>query len=245
MAIINPGTASAPAIQDRTPKVERTGNYMTHGIDPRYQAILNVVDNTEKKNSFTIVGTLPERFTLTLSAQWADPFNNTSMTAGLKASGQIGAGTEMAANLAMSAAGISDRNKFQSASVWQGGSPISLTVPFIFIAETSAQKDVIDKLSKMMKLVTPVEGKNGIMYSPGPTMLGTVMSNNSRKISVRLGSFMQLSNVVITNVSADVDAMFEQEGKPISMTVNVDLHSYFVTTDKDIDEMLDDTKWKT
>jgi hypothetical protein len=58
-----------------------------------------------------------------------------------------------------------------TAQIWQGGAFINFQIPFIFQAETSAEKDVMDPIKKLLRLTMPKDptnGGGGILEAPGP-----------------------------------------------------------------------------
>lgn len=58
-----------------------------------------------------------------------------------------------------------------TAQIWQGGSFINFQIPFIFQAETSAEKDVMEPIKQLLRLTMPkdpTEGGGGILEAPGP-----------------------------------------------------------------------------
>ena len=56
-----------------------------------------------------------------------------------------------------------------TAQIWQGGAFINFQLPFIFQAETSAEKDVMEPIKKLLRLTMPKDPSGGgILEAPGP-----------------------------------------------------------------------------
>lgn len=58
-----------------------------------------------------------------------------------------------------------------TAQIWQGGAFINFQLPFVFHAETSAEKDVMEPIKNLLRLTMPkdpTKGGGGILEAPGP-----------------------------------------------------------------------------
>ncbi len=66
-------------------------------------------------------------------------------------------------------AGMSLTTQALTAKVWQGGTFIEFSLPFIFQAETSPAKDVMEPIKNLMKLTMPKDKNGGgLLEAPGP-----------------------------------------------------------------------------
>jgi len=203
-------------------------------IAPQYQLVLRV-DGDEGlvrgKKVFPLVAALPERYNISVSSQWDSPFANKSI------SESLGAGTSSATiDGLMSGLGIGTRNKMQLAQVWQSTSPITFNVDLVFNAVTNTQLDIMYKHLGLLKLVCPAEAvgfgiNTGVLVAPGPTVLGGAIGG--RNITLQLGMYLRMENVIVKSVSSDIQTICGADGIPHSMTINVEFETFFsgVTTD--------------
>jgi hypothetical protein len=135
--------------------------------------------------------------------------------------------------------GAANRSKFMTAMVWKSGQPLSLSFPFVFAATSNTEKDVLDKFRFLSKLVTPQETESGLLKSPGPTIADQLRALEGINIQCRVGNFIYLDNVVIESVDSNIDFILDKNGKPMYMTLNVAIKTFYTLTKTDIDDMLD------
>lgn len=100
---------------------------------------------------------LPEQVQTDVSANYEAPF----------AQG-IGSINEKFGSLAQFI-GMNLTTQAMTAQIWQGGSFINFSLPFIFQAETSAEVDVMRPIKQLMRLAMPKDPSGGgILEAPGP-----------------------------------------------------------------------------
>ena len=194
---------------------------LSSGITPQYQVILSV-GGDEKLNGdtiFPIVAALPERYNISLSSNWDAPFSNKSI--GDYAEGtKFGAGKGAAIDQLSSVLGIGTRDKYSLAQVWQSTSPLSFNLDFVFHVKTNTRLDIRAK-----QIVA------GRLSAPGPNLISKAVSG--RNITLQLGTYIRLDNIIVTSVSSDVQTLCGQDGIPHSVSINVEFQSFFagMTTD--------------
>jgi hypothetical protein len=211
------------------------------GITPQYQIILDVTGDEAIKigrSIFPIVAALPERYNIGLSSSWDTPFANMSIGDSISKFGSV-YGKDIPSNIidtGLGVLGIGTRHKYQMAQVWQSTSPLSFNIDFVFNAQTNTEKDVRSKHIALLKLITPSVLEGGILAAPGPNILKSTISG--RNISLQLGTYIRMENIIVKDVSADVQTICGADGIPHSMTVNVAFESFYagMTTDE-IDKM--------
>jgi hypothetical protein len=208
-----------------------------------YMATLNV--KRDNKDYLNISTPLPESFSFGLNSHFDrpldQPLSNLNNGGGALANGLVKAG-------ATAITGQTTKMKFLSGAVWSGGSYLSISLPFLLHAYTDAKVDVMDKLIQLMSLAAPSEdGLGGTLRAPGPTVanLDAIMEGNFSQqgnplqmggdvITVNLGRFMTLSPCIITDVTPTFDTMFDQNGTPMGVSVNVSIETFFTTTQEDL-----------
>lgn len=208
-----------------------------------YMATLNV--KRDNKDYLNISTPLPESFSFGLTSNFDRPLDQ-------PLSNLNNGGGAMANPIVKSAAtaitGQTTKMKFMSGAVWTGGSYLSISLPFLLHAYTDAKSDVMNKLVQLMSLAAPSEdGIGGTLRAPGPTVanLDAIMEGNfslqgnpfqmgGDVITVNLGRFITLTPCIITEVVPTFDTMFDQNGTPMGVSVNVSIETFFTTTQEDL-----------
>jgi len=240
------GTATAPSNES----AQRVKTYQSDmGVSQAYQVRLEVRGDKQLLATggriFPIIASLPERYNIEFSSSWSSPFAKSDMSslAGAIGGSKYGAMAAAIANGALNVAGISTRLKSQSVQVWDSTSSMSFSIQMIFNALSNSATDVRDKHRALLKLCAPSENAVGVLTQPGPTIASATsaalgFSGDSRKISLYIGRYIVLDNVIITGVSSDVSTLCDINGIPINMTINLQVQSFFSCfTSEDIDKM--------
>lgn len=214
--ISNQGTAEKPAAAEDFAK--------SWGVHPNYIVTLHS-ENVGGGEPLEISGSIDETFSISMSSNWSTPLADKSF---LPSSGKV-------AGL-LGAFGISTKNKWQTAQVWDAGSPINLSIPFTLIAtgrgNKTARQEVADRVRDLLKLVAPKDAVAGLI-APGPTLVGEAFG---RKTQLTIGKFLFFDNVIVKGVDAQFDTIIGEEGIPIRCKVQLNIESYFaVFTTDDLD----------
>lgn len=237
MATSNPGTAIRPSEASIAAGAEYYRSI--GGVHPNYQVVLDVEGDPAlaKDSAFPIVSNLPERYHIEFSASWSSPFSKNYLGDAADAIGGPMAGAAL--DIASKATGISTKLKSQSVQVWEQSSPLAFSIDLIFVAKTNTIKDVRDKHRALLKLAAPSEmgeGKGQVLVQPGPVIVNTSIGANTRKISMSIGNYLYLDNVVVNSVSSDVSTLCDEQGIPMHMVINVGVSSFYACfTTQDID----------
>ena len=126
--------------------------------------------------------------------------------------------------------------KILTAHYWQGASPVSVNIPFEFIAQKDPEKEVINPIKELYKLAAPYE-EYGIIIPPGPSVAG-YLTGVGVKINIYIGSKIAFKNVVIESVSAEIDTRpAKGSGHILHAKVDVSFTSFFAVTRDDVDDM--------
>lgn len=245
MAISNLGTAIMPS---------ESGSLQNNfGVPQEYLAELRVFADGDSSSSGVFTTPLSETITTRLGSNWTQPYNKSSEEAEQNLNNAAanyqgrGAGLARAAvsvgGVALQASGIRLRNQLQTAQVWESSDPIGFSLPFTFVAKTSARTDVHDKVRALLKAVAPSKLAGFMMEAPGPTLLGSELSG--RHIELQLGKFLLLNNCIVKDVDVQWDMKIGNEGLPMKATVNVSVESFFgCFTTQDIDDMFNLAPYK-
>ena len=239
MAITNQGNGQRPSASSQSRSLK-------NGPRPEYSVQINVTGDSKiaelNAGVFPIVAALPERWHMNFSSNWQSPFGKNylgdaaSNALANKTGMSQGAASEVVSG-ASAVAGIPTRFKHQSAQVWESTSAMSFSLDLIFHAKENSEKEVKAKHKALLQLTAPSE-LGPLLVQPGPIILEQTISPNSRNISLQIGKYLFLDNVIITGVSSDVVTLCDVNGIPISMNINIEVQSFYACfTVEDIEKM--------
>jgi hypothetical protein len=193
-------------------------------------------------NVLTFNGYVPEDFNITIDSEW-EPFGGLSEALG-------GRAIEAAQNINKATVGGKLVNKYLTPQVWGGPSYLQIDLPFELNSWENTQKDVMDPIVALLRLVTPTTSSAGMLATPGPSPVEQAVNqlNNGQQIdqspenlltgriiTLQVGEFFRMTPCLITSVQSTFAAQFDHNSKlPIASTVNVALQSYYPVTSEDI-----------
>lgn len=209
-------------------------------IDPAYLVTLDIRGDKTLDSSgskiFPIVGYLPETFNIAFSSNWEAPLEGSSLTGGLIQGLTGGRISSEGADLASGAFGVPTRTKAQSFQIWKGSSAMNFSFEMVFHAQKNTNTEIRDKHIALLKLAAP-KNLAGTLLPPGPSLAKGVLSANGG-VTLQIGKYLLLDNVVITSVGTDVQSRFDALGNPISLSISLSVSSFFTSFDHDdIDKM--------
>lgn len=209
-------------------------------IPEQYAVLILVRDNeaAEGPEQFHLKAWLPGNVQLATAANWDAPFasfGSSSLNVGaqvLRSSLEERRGDGISGSVAGAAADIApDSLRFQkmSRSYWQSNSPISLTLPLEFRAVDNAKADVHEVWWRLHALNLPRKGGGNSLVPPGPT--------GRRYISVAVGRFLRMHNVIVKTVNSDMRMIQDSQGVPVKMVVSVTFETDRIVTYEDWQQM--------
>lgn len=190
---------------------------------------------------------LPDTVSLTVASDWSAPFADA---------------TEGKLNTLASLFGASLKTRASTAQIWQGSTPIEVTIPFVLTAETDPAEEIMFPISELMKLCLPA-AKDGRFLPPGPNFKSYLLSHatsdsstdktirslakNSKKIgapgesiTVEVGKFMVFDRVVLLSVSPTFSTQrLHHSGLPLKAEVEITFRKYTTSVKDEVDRMLD------
>lgn len=173
----------------------------------------------------------PEEMSFSVESTWDAPFES--------AGGTI-------ATLA-AAVGFSIQTKEQSTQVWKGTTPIQITMPFRFFAESqeTADEDIINPMMNLMKLAVPDLKHNATFLDPPGPIIPRVKNilakgsdgkiNKGDLISIEIGQFLRFPNVIISAVNVTIPLKLTADHVPLTSTVEVTFRTFNIVTKPDLD----------
>lgn len=173
------------------------------------------------RNDVDITASIPQNFSIQLSSSWDDPYSksmlddqSSGLTANTGSPGFAGGGNPTS---------IKELGGLE----WQAGAHLDFTIPFAFYANTNPKKEIIQTMLKLLKLVAPSVDRDKIIKP------------NFKKdpLTLEIGTFLRLSPVIVDSVSEEINSIFDKEGSPIAVVINVSIKSLYTMTTDSLDKM--------
>jgi len=204
-------------------------------VDDIYKTWLYNEDKT-----VMFIGKLPEEFQLGLSGNWGAGFDR-ALTA------IMGGGAQQTIESSAQFLGLSTRTKILTARTWEQPGYLDISMPISLYAYDTTTGDVLNPMKEMLKLCAPAM-KDGMLTSPGPTPLKTMMDStgtvdasslNGEILTFQIGKWFKMCPCVVQSVTESVEGIMEHEtGNPMSVSVTMEISSYFAVTKDDIDKWI-------
>ena len=194
----------------------------------KYQ--VNVISSRPGRETLTVSGWMPEDISFSVQSDWDQPFQEgNSKTQAI-----------------LSTAGISTKLLSLSSQVWSGSSPVTLSIPLDFYAETNAFQEVVTPVQNLMQMALPDTATVGFaggatfLVPPGPISLDAVNQaitqegSSGDNIIISLGSFLRFSKVVVKSVTPSFSLKLSKEGHPMRARVEIEFSSFGTMTKRQL-----------
>jgi hypothetical protein len=153
----------------------------------------------------TVIGYIGDGAAKQLSNFWQNPFEGDTV-------GQAGGGGSKVADLVQVASSTTSKTVMNTAIVWEGVSPIELTLPVYFKAYSNAKTEVNDAIMYLEKFASPE-------LSEGMVGMGAI----PLLCEVNVGRRLLLPNCQIKDVSSELDAPRNKQGYMTRNTVQLSI----------------------
>lgn len=139
------------------------------------------------------------------------------------------------------------KNKKLSAQVWSGNSPIELSLPLEFKAQSEEEaKRNLNYIKMLVKMNQPTQNKSGLMKPPGPhvfedsEIMKKIFGQNAKgdNISIMVGNFMLFTKVIILEVTPEIKSILDSNGMPMVINCQVTFRSFYTFLADEIDGLL-------
>ena len=207
------------------------------------------------RGAVSITAKMPESYDISIQSDFDAPYSQSAdsiLGAGSHAASKALGGT---LDLTQKLGPISISSQAASAQIWQGASPIDISIPLEFYAEDDARSDVVDKVRLLKKLSLPSKTPGTLGWAPpGPRVFASISSfTNALKaaagsigalqsidgnISIAIGPFLRFPSVVIVSVTTQFNTMFGTDGSPMVAKSDVAFRTFLTPTAEDVDAMM-------
>jgi hypothetical protein len=169
---------------------------------------------------------------------------------------------QIASSITQSVWGVVPQASPLSIQVWQGTGPLEMDIPLYFQTYADPVLDVLIPCTNLIKMAAPyrIGGADkaqkssayqslasqgdataagqlnwNLLHAPGPTVYDVMTNPNNPKgnVALYLGTTMYLPQIVITQLSFQVDSHFTDQGYPLSVEANVSIRTLFNLTQED------------
>jgi hypothetical protein len=205
-------------------------------VPDEYKITVTVANS---KGASGLIAVLQDNFVLAVESRW-EPFMQ-----GLNESliGQLG-------NIITTAAtGKSLQVAVTSNRIWTSTTPMTISLPLVFLTETDPYKDVVQKCYALQELAVPSEPvAGGLLTPPGPspfkrtaeskTMLG---AQEGTRIDIAIGTFLKFKSVIVKSVSITYDTRMSEQprGLPIAAKADITFETYQIMTKENLADAYD------
>ena len=205
-----------------------------------------------------IEANLPQNFSLQLSGSWDEPYNRSLSEYASNIAGNLGMNkAQQALGVVDAVGGLTGQStKMVGAStlVWQSGSHLEFTIPFVLRAYTNSETEVKDKMLALLKLVAPTQ-ESGRLISPGPAPVESMLStaspgireqanalaakastafgtpaNLKNVLRLQIGKFLTVQPVIVESVNEEFDTVFDKDGLPLAVSITVTIKTLYTVT---------------
>ncbi|HFU2857322.1 TPA: hypothetical protein ACGQ50_000862 [Enterobacter cloacae] len=193
------------------------GAIMPDNISPYLKVYI-----TDMERGDFVVGYIGDGASASLSAEWAAPFSGMDLgsaagqsignaVSGLPVVGGAIAGIAGMLKDMAGIAGIASTGVINSAMVWQGQQPPAFSMPIYFLAHSDAYREVQQPIRVLQQMASPQLKA----MSPG----GRVPA----KVTLDIGRRIKLVNVIIQEVTYELDAPRNDDGYFIQNSVTLQI----------------------
>lgn len=211
-----------------------SGTYSPRHELYNYSDLFTVIiksSNTAGNKGYTVTARLPQEIQLQLSSVWDSPFVQST-------------GNALVESLS-NAVGVSSKLQYASAQIWSGSSPIEITLNLEFYAESDPAREVLQPIIQLSRMALPrLAGtkKGGLFSPPGPRIFTLDIDGQDTsgdKITIKIGKFMNFTNVIITDVSPVFSTKdMGRAGIPLKASCSITFRSMYTFTGAELEAAL-------
>ncbi|RAU45335.1 hypothetical protein DBY68_016865 [Pseudocitrobacter sp. RIT415] len=190
--------------------MEYYGAIGADGVSPYLKAYITSAE-------YCVIGYIGQGASMQIASAWTSPFEGDN-------AGSI-AGIETLSNMAQSVTTTTSVSRWNSLMVWQGSQPPALTLPLELLAISNAAVEVDGAITRLCQMISPELNDT----TPG--------GRRPNSVTVNIGRRFILADVVIQDVSYNLDAPKTSDGYFISNVVNLQLSGMAVQNRSEIEKL--------
>lgn len=190
--------------------MEYFGAINPDGVSPFLKAYIT-------SDKYCVVGYIGQGASMQIASAWNSPFEGDN-------AGSI-AGIETVANMAQSVTATTSVSRWNSLMVWQGSQPPAFTLPLEFLAIDNPAIEVNGAITRLCQMISPELNDT----TPG--------GRRPYAVTLNIGRRLILADVVIQDVSYNIDAPKAFDGSYISNVVNLQLSGMAVQNRSEIEKI--------
>lgn len=228
---------------------------ITNQVPDEYKTVLRVTSTDSSVNGVTLMAHTPGEVNFQIDGNWQDKggtIGEWGKRNGVPGLGGLtkGVSGESVRDFVKVTTGLTEYNKYLTAPIWGGSSPLHLQFSFEFHATHDPLREVWLPAYFLAALGAPYEFLSipgtslptGMLHAPGPTILpssimGDILSAlQGDRISIYIGRMLYFKDIILRNVSVNVlnRLWIKDKSLPVAMKVDVEFQTYFVTTRQDL-----------
>lgn len=166
-------------------------------------------------SSYSVAGYISQGAAMNIAQSWEAPFSGMNMGS---ISGVIG-------NAGQVATGLTSVARWNSIMVWEGGTPPTITLPLTFLAQYNPFIEVSGAIAALSAMISPqLKDVNKPLKPEGRI---------PEKVILNIGRRINLVDIIIQDLSFDLDAPRDSSGLFLRNTVNLQLSGASVYNSSD------------
>lgn len=164
-----------------------------------------------------VCGVIGEGASLELQSNWDSPFEQDNP----------GSFFEKAGGLVQVAFGVTSKTTLNSAQVWNGNRPITITLPLLLYALSNPQTEVEDAITALKEFSSPEVNANlpVTLSSEGKAGVTGVMGRIPEVVSLSVGRSFIYPSMIIESISEPLDTIRDKHGSRIRAAINITLQT--------------------
>ncbi len=232
---------------------------ITNAVPDEYKTVIRVKSTDSSVNGVTLLAHTPQEINFQIDGNWNEKGGTIGEWGNRNGQPGLGRGitSESMRDLISTTTGLTEFNKYLTAPVWGGTSPLHLQLSFDFRATFSPPLECWVPGYFLAALAAPYEFLNipglglptGMLHAPGPTILpstifgeaaGILSALQGDIIDIYIGRMLAFKKVILRNANVNIiNAVYVgNKSVPINVRVDVEFQTYFVTTRQDLAEIM-------
>lgn len=171
--------------------------------NPLYKTLITMRDS-----GLQVIIDTPEQFTFAISSTWESRLPG------------IASAAQATRDATAGVLGLGFIHKEETRQLWQGTTPIEVSLTLNFDAKDNAYNDVFVPLMCLAGMALPEENAHNVLFPPGPTRI-----DSRNAIQLVVGKYWRMDDGLMTSTQPTFDTRLAEDGYPISGQVEVTIRA--------------------